>query len=250
MSARQVFAFLIFIPVLLVTGCASKPHHNPDALWQLISQRCVPGYLQKQDPAPCQSVDLKQGYVTLKDRRGPLQYLLMPTDKITGMESPALLNSNTPHFFNLAWHQRQLLTQKRGQKVADADIGLAINSQHGRTQNQLHVHISCLRVDVRQQLNALSAGLSQQWRSETLVGHHYLMRTLSGQQLATESVFRRFAKEVPKAGGHLGDFGMALATLPSGELVLMASQDAGGSAEEIQDHSCAILNDAALAGTH
>ncbi len=38
-----------------------------------------------------------------KDRNGPLQYLLMPTYRINGTESPLLLDPLTPNFFWQAW---------------------------------------------------------------------------------------------------------------------------------------------------
>lgn len=43
-------------------------------------------------------VNLKGGYVLFKDRNGPLQYLLMPTYRINGTESPLLLEPLTPNF--------------------------------------------------------------------------------------------------------------------------------------------------------
>jgi CDP-diacylglycerol pyrophosphatase len=47
--------------------------------------------------------------VLLKDRNGPLQYLLMPTYRINGIESPLLLKSGTPNFFWQAWQSRGVL---------------------------------------------------------------------------------------------------------------------------------------------
>jgi CDP-diacylglycerol pyrophosphatase len=38
------------------------------------------------------------GYVVFKDRNGPLQYLLMPTYRINGTESPLLTEPHTPKF--------------------------------------------------------------------------------------------------------------------------------------------------------
>ena len=34
------------------------------------------------------------------------------------------------------------------------DISLAVNSVYGRSQNQLHIHIDCVRSDVRNALRA------------------------------------------------------------------------------------------------
>lgn len=250
MHGRNRAAKLIaLVMVLLVAGLAIAAfsfHKNADALWQIVSEQCVPGQ-QQGNPTPCDHVDLAQGYVTLKDRVGPLQYLLMPVAKISGIESPQMLDPHTPNFIYQSWQQRRLLTEKRGSPVADSAVSLAINSEYGRTQNQLHVHISCLRPDIRQQLDALAPGLNQQWQAETVLKHAYLMRTLTPEQLAQKSVFIRLAEEVPGARSEMGKYGLSLAMLPDGRLVLMATERNWlklnrGSAEEIQDHSCKILN--------
>lgn len=240
--ALALFLLLLICALILTAFCRQK---NADALWQIVHERCLPGGKQG-NPAPCQQVNVEQGYVTLKDRFGPLQYLLLPVTKISGIESPAILEPTTPNFFALAWRQRGLLTQKLGAPVEDRIISLAINSQYGRSQNQLHIHISCLRQDVRQQLDTMSWQLGPQWQAENLRGHRYFLRTLSENELAQQSAFIRLAVERPDARKEMGKYGLALAALQDGRLVLMAIERNWlklnyGSAEELQDHQCAML---------
>lgn len=243
-ALRALTLFLLLLITALVIAAFYR-QKNSDALWQIVHTRCVPGE-QKGDPAPCQQVNDEQGYATLKDRVGPLQYLLLPVAKISGMESPLILAPTTPNFFALAWHQRRLLAQKFGAPIDDRDISLAINSQYGRSQNQLHIHISCLRPDVRQQLDTSGKKLGPQWQPETLRGHRYLLRTLSQTELAQQSAFIRLATELPDARQEMGQYGLALASLRDGRLVLMAIKRDWlrlnyGSAEELQDHQCNIV---------
>ncbi|NIE54594.1 CDP-diacylglycerol diphosphatase [Pantoea sp. Ap-870] len=248
-ARRRSLTLLIIAFILLIAGLiagAVHLHKNADALWQIVSEKCVPDMTQRGNPAPCQQVNLAQGYVTLKDLNGPLQYLLMPIAKITGMESPILLEPTTPNLFAAAWQQRRLLAQKRGAPVDDRVLSLAINAQYGRTQNQLHIHISCLRPDVRQQLDTLAPRLNAQWQTATLLRHTWLIRTLSTAELAQQSVFIRLAEEVPHARGEMGKYGLALARLPDGRLALLALERNWlnlnrGSAEELQDHQCRLL---------
>lgn len=243
------FAVLILIAAAAATYLWQTPAHNPDALWHLISERCVPDMEEHGKPAPCSEVNESKGYVTLKDRHGILQYLLMPVDKLSGMESPELLRPLTPNFFAIAWQQRTLssaLMAQQHQTVPDSALSLAINSEYGRTQNQLHIHISCLRQDVRQQLNALMPTLTANWQQHELGPNSYLLRTLTLPQLQEESVFIRLAQELPDAADNMGHYGLALADLPNGQLVLMAIKANwftanNASAEELQDHSCKIL---------
>ncbi|NIG21086.1 CDP-diacylglycerol diphosphatase [Pantoea sp. Al-1710] len=249
-GSRRTLKLLTVLLLVLIVGLIVSAFHfqkNSNALWQIISEKCVPNLAKSGNPAPCQQVNTAQGYVTLKDLNGPLQYLLMPIEKITGMESPIILEPTTPNLFAAAWLQRSLLAKKRGALIDDSALSLAINAQYGRTQNQLHIHISCLRPDVRQRLDALSPKLNEQWQPATLRKHRYLIRTLSTAELAQQSVFIRLATEVPNARSEMGKYGMALAELPDGRLALLALERNwlmlnSGSAEELQDHQCQILN--------
>ncbi len=84
-------------------GCRTAFQKNSDALWQIVSEKCLPHQQSGGEPAPCQRVDQRHRYAMLKDMHGPLQYLLIPLDRITGIESPRLLQSATPNYFALAW---------------------------------------------------------------------------------------------------------------------------------------------------
>lgn len=254
MNLRRNRYYLLLLLLVIATigvGVYYKilPKGNPDALWHFISQKCVPGQQQRGQPAPCQEVNLAGGYVVFKDMNGPLQYLLMPTEKITGMESPELLQAQTPNFFNDAWQERHYLAEKRGAPIPDSALSLAINSVSGRTQNQLHIHISCLRPDVRQQLDGEAAVLANTWHplEEPLMGHPYLAKRITAAELAAQSPFLMLAREVPSAAQNMGHFTLAMVPLADGGFALLAGErnllrGNMASGEEIQDHSCAILH--------
>jgi CDP-diacylglycerol pyrophosphatase len=244
--ALKLVAVVILLILLTLTFALWRFHHNGNALWQIISQQCVPGQLQKNNPSPCERVDVAQGFVTLKDRNGPLQYLLMPIARISGIESPALLDNMTPDFLTLAWQQRSLLSIRYGAPLPDSAISLSVNSEFGRTQNQLHIHISCLRSDIRQQLNQLAPRLNERWQHYPLGDRDWLIRALTAAELKQQSGFMHLAYEVPQAQREMGKYGLALTTLPDGRLALMAIKRDWlrlnrASAEALQDHQCAIL---------
>lgn len=104
---RRVRYFLLALLVTILAALAGGYYWlhsgNPDALRKIVLQQCVPHQQQQQNPSPCAEVNLKGGYVLFKDRNGPLQYLLMPTYRINGTESPLLLDPLTPNFFWQAW---------------------------------------------------------------------------------------------------------------------------------------------------
>ena len=69
---------------------------------------------------------------------------------------------------------------------------------------------------------------------------------MSESELAQRSPFLMLAEEVPEAREHMGRFALALVHQSDGSLVLLATERNlflwnRASAEEIQDHSCAIL---------
>lgn len=246
---RRATRLVAVLLVLVIAGMLAAALHfkkNSDALWQIVSEKCLPHQQSGGEPAPCQRVDQRHRYAMLKDMHGPLQYLLIPLDRITGIESPRLLQSATPNYFALAWDERTLLAQRRGSPINDRVLSLAINSQYGRTQNQLHIHISCLRPDVRQQLDQLTPQLSGRWQSITLRKHRYWLRALTPDELTRQSAFILLADERPEARSEMGKYGLALAELSDGRLVLMAIERNwlllnSGSAEEVQDHACQLI---------
>ena len=159
--------------------------------------------------------------MVLKDRNGALQFLLLPIAKITGVESRKLLSPATPNFLSEAWRARHFMEERRGAAINDRVYSLAVNSEWGRTQNQLHVHISCLRADIRQQLDALDSTLNDQWQTHKLGKHDYVMRAITRDEFKRTSPFIRIASELPGARENMGRYGVAIAALKDGRRALM-----------------------------
>lgn len=165
---------------LALLPCIAGCHHaNHDKLWQIVSQQCVPDQREHNAPAPCTEVYLGEGealgYAVLKDINGPYQYLLIPTTKVSGIESPQLLAPGAPRYFADAWAARKYVEQGYGKPLPREALSLAINSKYGRSQNQLHIHVDCLHSEVRQALHAQLPKIGTQWKrlEVPLMGHYY-----------------------------------------------------------------------------
>ncbi|AEF47934.1 CDP-diacylglycerol pyrophosphatase [Serratia sp. AS12] len=248
---RRLYWYLVplIIAALALGAWFGLKSSHPDALWRIVSQQCLPNQQAHNNPAPCAQVDTQAGFVVFKDRNGPLQYLLMPSAKITGIESPTVLEATTPNFFAQAWAARHFMADKYGKEIDDADISLAINSEYGRSQNQLHIHISCLLPAVKTQLAQFATDYTEQWQPLPggLLGHDYLVRRVAPDELARQGAFRLLAEGIPRANGRMGSFGLAMTALPGGDFLLLATERSLlpftlASAEEIQDHDCRVLN--------
>jgi CDP-diacylglycerol pyrophosphatase len=246
MPIRALFA------VLLLATASPACAADPDALWHIVHDRCVPGFLATGNPAPCAAVDIPvgaaAGWVVLKDRDGATQFLVMPTQKITGIEDPAILAQGEPNFFAAAWIARSFFLARVGHDLPRADISLAINSPFGRSQNQLHIHIDCLRTDVAATLAAHLAQFGKGWTKLRLAGHPYRARRLDGAELAVNP-FTLLAADPTVGPARMGRHTLVVVgeTFADGHdgFVLLDDQvnKATGdhaSGEELQDHSCTI----------
>lgn len=257
----KVYAVAVLVVLAgFVSHCGhGSRNKESDALWRIVSQQCLPkGEYINQKVNPCIHVDTsegeKKGHVVFKDRVGVLQYLLMPTDFISGIESPKLLKDDTPNFIYLSWQARLYMERKMRMELNPQHVSLAINSQFGRTQNHLHVHISCIRPDVKKVLDSNAESFKDQWSllDFKINGHTYWAKKVSETQLAEMNVFKNMADEISGAANSLGEFGLGLAVIadkknPEGyALILLASRREAstsnkGSVEEIQDHECRAI---------
>lgn len=107
-------SFLVMIVIAVVAagiGYWKLTGEESDTLRKIVLEECLPNQQQNQNPSPCAEVKPNAGYVVLKDLNGPLQYLLMPTYRINGTESPLLTDPSTPNFFWLAWQARDFMSK-------------------------------------------------------------------------------------------------------------------------------------------
>jgi CDP-diacylglycerol pyrophosphatase len=229
-------AFAVALAALVIPDLADA---DPDALWRIVNDRCVPSQIETQSPRPCEQVtavkahanqgqsqttqnqasatpgDLHDGYAILKDRCGATQYLLIPTRRVTGIESPELLDA--PNYFAYAWQARSYTLQRAERQVTPDEIGLTLNAPAARSQNQLHIHIDLVRPDVRQALQAHARDPLGSWAPVKLVKQPYqVMRVLD---LESHNPVKLLAERLARTGGQMRDHTLAVigATFPDGK---------------------------------
>ena len=228
-----------------VALCAllTAPRHaaaDADALWYIVNEQCVPDQQQFHSPMPCDQVDLAAGYVVLKDRVGDTQFLLMPTAHITGIESPEILAPGSPNYWNAAWQARHFVDERAHRTMPPETISLAINSADARTQNQLHIHIDCLRLDVQAALLEHAGDIGTAWKPfpAKLSGHDYMAMRIDRPDLGDANPFVLLADGIPGARADMAQYTLVVVGDPGG-FVLLAGH---GSGEELQDHACAAAH--------
>ena len=235
-----------FTLAFALPACAA----DPDALWNIVGGQCVPGQQAQHDPAPCVSVDLAGGYAVLKDQSGATQMLVIPTTRVTGIESPALLDPAAPNYWADAWQARHDVEQYAHREIPREDVAMAVNSVYARSQDQLHIHVDCIRADVRATLKADLDHIGPAWApiDVGVSGRHYEAMRIGGDDLGERNPFDLLANGDPAARADMGLETLLVApvTFADGSpgFILIADRASAGdagSAEELQDHNCAVL---------
>ena len=251
---RVVMALAALVGGLIIGPDAARAAApDPNVLWRIVHDRCVPDLARFHTPLPCIAVHPRAGYALLKDRDGATQVLLIPTARVTGIEDPAVRTPTAPDYFQLAWAERGTVSALAGRALARQDVVLAVNSIYGRTQNQLHIHIDCIVPAVRAAIAANVGALGTRWAPfpAPLPGGPYLARVVASPDLAGVNPFRLLAAGgVPGAAAEMGRWTLAAAgtSLPPdgrpGFVLFAGRADLAhgdhGAAERLQDHTCAL----------
>ena len=249
---------VLFAPALLlglVLSAEGAQAADPSALWKIVSGKCVPHEETERDPSPCSVVDVAEGvdkgYVVLKDIDGVAQFLVIPTARIGGIEDPAILAPEATNYWDAAWRARYFVDERLHATLPRDAVALAINSSVGRSQDQLHIHIDCIRPEVRAALAANLDKVAAGWTPfpVPLAGHSYRSLRISHETLEGINPFRVLADSDPPPQGDMGSHTLVLvgetfADGASGFVLLDDHADLAegdhASGEQLQDHSCAI----------
>lgn len=230
--------------LLALFASSSLAHADPDALWNIVHGKCVVA------TAPCVSVNAGEHYALLKDQRGVAQHLLIPTDKITGIESPALLDEKTPNFFADAWTEQKAVDAKLPHPLPRDAVSLAVNAQNARSQNQLHIHIDCLSVQSHDALAKVANQVGSSWAPlpVEIAGHHFKAEKVEGETLGSYNPFLALAKILKDPSTEMAKQNLVVvgAQFSNGPGFIILTDEAPavtggfGGGEDVQDHACAI----------
>lgn len=130
---------------------------------------------------------------------------------------------------------------------------MALNSTLSRSQNQLHIHISCLRPDVKATLEKNQKSFLTTWSQIPggILGHDYYSRRITAQQLKEQNALVLLANDFPNAKDNMNEFGLAMVAMKNStggvDYVLLTNRFRKaivdkGHVEDIQDHACPQLS--------
>lgn len=247
-----VFALLAALVGLATGAIGISRAADPDALWKIVHGLCVLHKVEADNPAPCAAVDLAggegSGTAVLKDIVGKTQFLLIPTRRLTGVEDPLVGTDALPNYWREAWAARNLVSLRARTDLPRDAIGMAINAANSRSQNQLHIHVDCIRPDVRAALQAQISEITTKWANLpiSLAGRAYRARWIDGSApepdpfvlLADDAR----ASAVPMRDETLAVIGARRPDGADGFILLAHHASAAGRAhaEDLLDHGCAL----------
>lgn len=238
----------ILAVTLAATSCAQIAAADPDALWKIVGGQCVPQEQAMGRPGQCTSVNLAEHYAILKDISGATQHLLIPTERIAGIESPGVVAPNAPDYWVDGWNQRKVVEASLGQPLAGNQFGLEINSKYRRSQQQLHIHMDCMRTSVIDALAAYRDAPAGQWQWGTLEGARYRIMRVSSLTEGNNP-FLIVARDHPGSEAMANETILVTGAGPSaqqdGWLVVnsgMEVDNGSGTAEGLLDHRCRLAD--------
>ena len=254
--ASTVVAAICACAAFLILGVdAAQRDLPPNTLWEVVHNLCVPGQSEYHDPKPCLQVNLnggiEDGFAILRDPRGGTQFLLIPTTRISGIESPIVRGPHATNYFAAAWEARTYINEALHQTLPRDGLGLAINSAVSRSQDQLHIHFSCIRADVLEALYKNERTVGNRWApfNVPFFGHYYLAMWVPGEHLSTHNPFRLLAEGLPEAIRDMGDRTLVVVGLTRSDgtkgFVILTDRvnkesDDLANGEELLDHACHI----------
>jgi CDP-diacylglycerol pyrophosphatase len=220
-----------------------------DLLWGVVKV-CVANHELTGGAFPCLDVDTEQGVARgFAVVRAPLKQthvVVTPTSRVAGIEDPALQSPEAPNYFADAWSARKYVLDSVERPIGERDIGLAVNSRPGRSQDQLHIHVDCLHHRYAQLVRQHDSGLSaEKWTRLTfaLRGRYYWAMLINSPDLREINIFRTAATLLRVWPGHMEDVTVAVIPRLDKGFYLLADQYTPGAmgkghGEFLLDHAC------------
>lgn len=227
---------------------SAAPDPSRDVLWAAL-KTCVLAKRVANRTFPCLSVDLgdkdRPGSAVLRAPGEPTHIVIMPTDTVAGLEAPVLRGSAGAAYWRAALAARPFVTDALKGRLTPEEVGLAVNSARGRSQDQLHIHLDCLKPSVLAALKAHGRQVRRTWTRfpVPLAGDRFFALRVPE---AEAERFNPFAALHGLPGGRpdLHRTSFAVVATPPGDpergYILLAYRAPSASAEDVMDHGCAV----------
>jgi len=225
----------------------NDPSRDRDALWKIVHDRCEVRYQRTGAYAPCTSVDEASGTALYKASYDPYQFLLLPLARVPGIEDPALQEPMGRNYLYDAWSARFLVPSRLNNSLPESDVILTINPKNARTQDQLHIHISCASPATSAVLKKVDASEYVRWNQlpVDLGGHTYQALAMSRREFESKNLFQDVYMKVTADRKSIENASIAIAKVATDQFLLLllvaeGTEDQPVNADTLLDHGCSI----------
>ena len=216
-------------------ACPADPRPNP---LLALAGDCAAD-LQRNGNCCAHSKSGARDYAIVKDcaAKKPQGYLLIPVKRIAGMDDPQIFNAAFVDLWQEAWRWSRKFPGQPAARTA-----LAINSAGSRSEQQLHIHISCVDPEVGRTLEQAEIPVypAKPLKLPVLGPRDHTYRAVRVSKLTGESSpFRVVMHQVGKSA--MKNHGIAvIGSSGDGEFYVLetSEKDSGGHAEDLLDQRC------------
>jgi CDP-diacylglycerol pyrophosphatase len=246
-EARRAGIAAAVAGLLLAPAAEAAPDPSRDVLWMAL-KTCVLAKTLANRTFPCLSVDLgegeRPGTAVLRAPGEPTHIVVMPTDTVKGLEASALRGPRGAAYWRAALAARHFVSDALKDRVPEGEVALAVNSARGRSQDQLHIHLDCLRPKVLEALDVHGRGVRPAWKPfpVPLAGDRFQAMRVRAWEAPAFNPFAALTRLPGRRDLTRTSFA-AVATRPDDAepgYILLAYRAPIASAEDIMDHTCAI----------
>ena len=231
--------------VLSLLTAAEAGLMSRDALYAVV-RSCALAEEHLGTPFPCLQVrparDGVPGVAVVRAPGRSTHVVVVPTEAVAGIEDPALKRPEAGIYWRVALESRRLVREGSGDRVADAAIGLAMNSDRTRSQDQLHIHAECFRPPVLAAIRSQEKEVGRDWRllNRPVDRDRFFAREVGAAEIERGNLFAILAG-LPGAQGELDGIVTLLVnrTDRRDAYLLLASRTRHRSVEAVLDHGCA-----------
>ncbi len=239
-----LLAIFLALPNL---GAASQRN----VLWRVV-QTCVATHDLTGLAFPCLAVDTtggaERGFAVLRAPFDKSHIVVSPTVRTIGIEAERLRGPAAADYFADAWAARHFATEGLARPPERADLALAVNSRLGRSQDQLHIHVDCIRPKVRQALADQASDLdTRRWTRIAVMPRapRYWALALQTADLGGINIFDLVANGLSITPADMDDTTIVVVGTAGAKpgFVVLARQRIQNSSDEahgeaLMDHSC------------
>ena len=219
LTASRIVALVCIGATFAFAAQAAITDASRGALWKVV-QACLISHRLTGAAFPCLEVNVSsgndRGYVILRPPFSSSDLILSPTRRIVGVEDPSLQALDAPNYFEDAWNARKFLEDAPSQPLKRDGVVLAVNSRQSRTQDQLHIHIGCLKSSARRTIQAFAPALpTDRWvpLGRPFHGLEFWGRLFLEDDLAGVNPFRLAAEAWPNSAMDRSQLTIAVANV-------------------------------------